>query len=70
MATRTRVGKGSEVEAKPLAEYKRKRDFSKTAEPAGKPLGRRSQAGAALRHSEARRDRLALSIFASSSTAS
>jgi len=43
MATRTRAGKGSEVEAKPLAEYKRKRDFSKTAEPAGKPVGRRSK---------------------------
>ena len=25
--------------AKPLAEYKRKRDFTKTAEPAGKPVG-------------------------------
>ena len=58
MATRTRVGKESEAEAKPLAEYKRKRDFSKTAEPAGKACRSSLQAGAALRHSEARGDAL------------
>jgi bifunctional non-homologous end joining protein LigD len=39
MPTRTRTGSQSGTEAKPLAEYKRKRDFSKTAEPAGKPVG-------------------------------
>jgi bifunctional non-homologous end joining protein LigD len=43
MPTRTRTGKRSGAEAKPLAEYKRKRDFSKTAEPAGKPVGARSK---------------------------
>jgi bifunctional non-homologous end joining protein LigD len=43
MPTRTRTGKRSGAEAKPLAEYKRKRDFSKTAEPAGKAVGARSK---------------------------
>ena len=43
MPTRTRIGKRSGAEAKPLAEYKRKRDFRKTAEPAGKPVGARSK---------------------------
>ena len=43
MATRRRTGKGTGTEVKPLAEYKRKRDFSKTAEPAGKAAGSRSK---------------------------
>jgi bifunctional non-homologous end joining protein LigD len=43
MATRRRTGKGTGTEVKPLAEYKRKRDFNKTAEPAGKPVGSRSK---------------------------
>jgi bifunctional non-homologous end joining protein LigD len=34
--------KRSSPKSKPLAEYKRKRDFTKTAEPAGKPTRRRS----------------------------
>ena len=43
MATRKRTGTGTGTEVKPLAEYKRKRDFSKTAEPAGKSVGSRSK---------------------------
>ena len=39
----TRTGKKAESDVKPLAEYKRKRDFKKTAEPAGKPVTRRSK---------------------------
>jgi bifunctional non-homologous end joining protein LigD len=35
MATRKRTGTSAGGKAKPLAEYKRKRDFDKTAEPAG-----------------------------------
>jgi bifunctional non-homologous end joining protein LigD len=42
MATRPRKAKTSE-RAAPLAEYKRKRDFEKTAEPAGKPVSTRSR---------------------------
>jgi bifunctional non-homologous end joining protein LigD len=43
MATRSRTRNPNETPAKPLAEYKRKRDFSKTAEPAGKAVGSRSK---------------------------
>ena len=43
MATRKRTRKAAEAAEKPLAEYKRKRDFSKTAEPAGKAVGSRSK---------------------------
>src|SRR5437899_8182601 len=35
MATRKTTRKRTRPKSKPLAEYKRKRDFSKTAEPAG-----------------------------------
>src|SRR4051812_12713604 len=40
MATKKRTGSTSA----PLAEYKRKRDFSKTAEPEGKPTAKRGRA--------------------------
>lgn len=44
MPTRTRATKKS-TKAAPLAEYKAKRDFEKTAEPAGKPTVTRSKRG-------------------------
>ena len=49
-----------------LTEYRRKRDFAKTAEPAGK---RRAQEGPQLRRPEARRRRGSTTISAWSSTA-
>ena len=42
MATRKSTAKKG-AKAAPLAEYKRKRDFEKTDEPAGKPVGRKSR---------------------------
>jgi bifunctional non-homologous end joining protein LigD len=41
MATRTRSTKKVGTATKPLAEYREKRDFEKTAEPAGKPVSTR-----------------------------
>ncbi|MDB4877087.1 MAG: uncharacterized protein JWM41_3533 [Gemmatimonadetes bacterium] len=42
MAARKRASTKAGTRTKPLAEYKRKRDFTKTAEPAGKSAGSRS----------------------------
>jgi bifunctional non-homologous end joining protein LigD len=43
MSTRTPTGKNAKAKAKPLAEYKRKRDFTRTKEPAGNSVGSRSK---------------------------
>jgi len=43
MSTRTRAGRNAGSKAKPLAEYKQKRDFTRTREPAGKSVGSRSR---------------------------
>lgn len=40
MATRKRSASPAKSKATPLAEYKRKRDFTKTAEPAGRAVGK------------------------------
>ena len=45
MAARTRSVKKAGAKAKPLAEYRDKRDFEKTAEPAGKAVTPRSRRG-------------------------
>jgi bifunctional non-homologous end joining protein LigD len=41
--TRTRSRSSAGAKSKPLAEYKQKRDFTRTAEPAGKPVASRSR---------------------------
>jgi bifunctional non-homologous end joining protein LigD len=43
MPTRTRDTRKRATKATPLAEYRKKRDFVKTAEPAGRPVGARSK---------------------------
>jgi len=45
MATRKRTTKRTKTAKKPLAEYKRKRDFTRTAEPSGAGASRRSGRG-------------------------